>query len=269
MDSLLSKLERRLGRFAPVNLTLWLVGLQAAAYIVIRLKPEAESDFMLAPSLVAQGEVWRLVTFLFLPWQVGGGVLGPIWMIFAMMMLYTVGTSLEAAWGSFRYDAFLLLATLATIASSLVFGGVTNQYILTSLWLAFAVEFPDYEILLFFILPVKMKWLGLLGGGFIIWDLITGGMAARVGITVAMAAFLLFCGQTLLARLRGVAGVPARGRKFDRLRAESAPQRRVRVCARCGASENDDPKLEFRVCDCQERCGGRLTEYCLAHAKAH
>ena len=269
MDRLLTKLERRFGRFAPANLTLWLVGLQAAAYVVIKLRPEAAGDFMLSPAAVAHGEVWRLVTFLFLPWNVGGGILGPIWMIFAMMMLYTVGTSLEAAWGSFRYDAYLVTATVATVGSSLIFGGVTNEYILTSLWLAFAVEFPDYEILLFFILPVKMKWLGLIGGAFIVWDLINGGMAARVGITVAMGAFLLFCGETLVARMRGLAGVRARGKELGRFRALSAVPRRVRVCAKCGASEQEDPKLEFRVCDCQEKCGGRLTEYCLAHATAH
>ena len=269
MDSLLTNLERRFGRFAPSNLTLWMVGLQAAAYIVIKLRPEAAGDFVLAPAAVAQGEVWRLATFLFLPWQVGGGILGPVWMVFAMMMLYTVGNSLEAAWGSFRYDAFLLLAALATVGSSLVFGGVTNQFILTSLWLAFAVEFPNYEILLFFILPVKMKWLGLLGGASLVWQLVQGSLADRVGIVVAMTAFFLFCGQTLLARARGVATVRARGKELGRFRAEPPPARRVRVCARCGKSEKDDPKLEFRVCDCAEKCGGRLTEYCLEHARAH
>jgi hypothetical protein len=269
MDRLLTILERRLGRFAPSNLTYWLVGLQGAAYILLYARPELMSDFVLAPALVARGEVWRLVTFLFMPWSTGNGILGPLWMVFAMMMLYTIGTSLESAWGSFRFDAYLLIAMAATILSSLLFGGVTNQFIMTSLWLAFAVEFPDYEILLFFILPVKMKWLGLLSGAYLVWGFITGGMAERAGTLVAMAAFALFCGRTLLDRARGIAGVRSRSKAMDRYRADSTPVRRVRVCARCGKSEKDDPRLEFRVCDCQEKCGGRLTDYCLEHARNH
>ena len=269
MDTLLARLERRFGRYAPSGLTWWLVGLQGIVYFLIYARPELASDFTLSPEALANGEVWRLLTFLFMPWSVGRGVLGPVWMVFAMMMLHTIGTSLEAQWGSFRFDFFLLLATLGTIASSLVFGSVTNQYILTSLWLAFAVEFPDYTILLFFILPVKAKWLGLLSGGLLAWALVTGDMGTRAGIVVAMAAFLFFCGPTLLARLRGLAGAQGQSRRSDRYRADSAPVRRSRVCARCGKSEKDDPRLEFRVCDCPEKCGGRLTEYCLEHARAH
>ena len=213
--------------------------------------------------------MWRLVTFLFLPWQVSGGTLGPLLTMFALFFLYTIGSSLEAEWGSFRFATFYLLAALGTLASSLLFGSVTNSFINQSLFLAFATVFPEYEILLFFILPVKVKWLGLLAGAALVWQFLLGGMAERAGIVVALVAWLLFCGPTFVAHLRGRVGGVAGSRRKSRWEQISAPvARRARVCAKCGKSEKDDPKLEFRVCDC-EKCGGKATDYCLAHARNH
>jgi hypothetical protein len=269
MDRILTQLERRFGRHAPTGLTLYLVGLQGLVYLLLQIRPDFAGALVLSLPALAAGEVWRLVTFLFLPWSVGGGPLGPIWMIFALLMLHTIGTALEAAWGSFRFDAFLFVGALATILSSLFFGSVTNEYLLTSLWLAFAVEFPDYEILLFFVLPVKMKWLGLLSGAFLLYELFAAPLPMKAGVLVAMGAFFLFCGATLVERARGQRRVRGRATAMQRFREIAAPDRRARVCARCGKSERDDPKLEFRVCSCPEKCGGKLTEYCLEHAKAH
>jgi hypothetical protein len=269
MDRLLTSLERRFGRLAPTGLTLYLVGLQGLVYLVLMVRPDFAQALVLSPEALAGGEVWRLVTFLFLPWQVGGGVLGPVWTFFALMLLHTIGTALEQAWGAFRFDAFLLVGILATVASSLFFGSVTNEYLLTSMWLAFAVEFPAYEILLFFVLPVKMQWLGLLSGAFLVYQLVMAPLPAKAGVLVAMGAFLLFCGGTLLSRLRGQRRVQARGAALQRFRDIAAPPKRERVCARCGKSERDDPKLEFRVCSCEVKCGGKLTEYCLEHARSH
>ncbi|GAC1604563.1 MAG: hypothetical protein NVS4B10_17600 [Myxococcales bacterium] len=271
MDRLLTRLERRIGRYAPSNIIFWLVALSGVAYLILYVRLDLYLDFTLEPHSLARGEVWRLFTFLFLPWSTGRTGLGPLFTLFALLFLYTIGSSLEAQWGSFRFDAFYLLAAVATIASSLLFGAVTNFYINQSLLLAFATEFPDYEIRLFLVLPLKMKWLGLLEGAFLIYQLAVGGPAERAGIVVAMSAFVLFCGGTLLERVRGRAGMAARrGPLSPAVTAFSAPEKRKpRVCARCGKSEADDPNLEFRVCDCAERCQGKLTEYCIAHARAH
>jgi hypothetical protein len=94
-------------------------------------------------------------------------------------------------------------------------------------------------------------------------------MAERAGIAVALVAFLLFCGPTFIAHLRGRASGVSGSRRKSRWAQISAPVAlRVRVCAKCGKSEKDDSKLEFRVCDC-EKCGGKATDYCLAHARSH
>jgi hypothetical protein len=270
MDRVLTRLERRFGRLAPSGMIVWLVGFTALAYLVLYARPELYVEFTLEPHSLANGEWWRLLTFLFLPWSVGRGGLNAFFALFALQMLYMVGSSLEAEWGSFRFDAFYLLAALATIASSLIFGSVTNLYINESLFLAFATEFPEYEILLFFILPVKMKWVGIGTGALLVYQMAVGGTAQRVGMLVAMAAFLLFCGGTLVERLRGRAVATSRRRTQGQSAAAFAPVvPRARVCARCGRSSKDEPGLEFRVCDCAEKCHGKLTEYCIDHARAH
>jgi membrane associated rhomboid family serine protease len=271
MDRLLTRLERRFGRYAPSGMIFWLVALSGVAYLLLYVRPELYLDFTLEPHSLARGELWRLLTFLFLPWSTGRTGLGPLFTLFALLFLYTIGSSLEAQWGSFRFDVFYLLAAVATIASSLLFGAVTNFYINQSLLLAFATEFPDYEIRLFLVLPLKMKWLGVLEAAFLLYQLAVGGAAERAGIVVAMSAFLLFCGPALVERFRGSSALVARRRALSpALLAFSAPEKRKpRVCARCGKSEADDPNLEFRVCDCAERCNGKLTEYCIEHARNH
>src|SRR5437868_9972991 len=268
MESWLAKLERRLGRYAPHNLTLLIVGLSGLVYALSYVTPAFLDQLVLDPQAVAQGEVWRLITFLFLPWGGGGrGAFGPILTIIALMFLYTVGTSLEAEWGNFKFDFYYLVGVVATIVASLLFGPVTNAFLNLSLLLASATVFPDYEILLFFILPVKMKWLGLLDAAWLLYALATGSANVRAGTVAAMPSWLLFCAGPLLQRVRGEAAASSRKKRLAGFSAQ--PERRPRVCAKCGRSDKDDPNLEFRVCDCAEKCRGQLTEYCIEHARAH
>ena len=262
MQKLLARLERRFGRYAPEGIILWLVALSGVLHLIVFAKPEAVSFLWLDPDAVLRGEIWRAFTFLFAP---AGPMTttGLFWTALGLWFLHTMGSALEAQWGSFRFDLYFFLGALATLAIAFVVGPVTGRWVATSLLLAFAVEFPEYEVLLL-ILPVKVKWLGLLSGAYMVWQLIAGGLQTRAAIVVALAVFLLFCGSDLVSRLRGAGGI--------RRRAPSGfgpAERRTRVCAKCGRSDKDDPSLEFRVCDCQERCHGKLTEYCLEHAKAH
>ena len=262
MEKLLARLERRLGKYAPEGLILWVVGISGALHILVAVRPDLAHLLWLDPRAVLDGEVWRLFTFLFAPAAPITGY-GLIWVALWLWFLHTMGTALEAQWGSFRFDLFLFLGALGTLAVGFVFGPVTGRYVSEALLLAFAAEFPEYEILLL-VLPVKVKYLGLLSAGLMIWALIGGDLATRAAVAVALADVLLFCGATLRARMRG-------GR---RVRQKVAPAfapapRKARVCAKCGRSDADDPGLEFRVCDCAEKCHGKLTEYCIDHARAH
>ena len=268
MDSLLVRLERRFGNFAPSNLISWLVGLQGVVYILLQMRPHLAEAFILYPQALQRGEVWRLVTFFFLPWGASSGGFGVIFTVMSLLFLHFIGRSLEEKWGSFRFDAFILVSALATLAVCLLFGPVTSEYVYWFMILCGAAEFPEVEIL-FFVLPVKLKWLGLFDAAYLGYRFLGSGGVERASMGAAFAVFLLFCGGSLLAAVTGRQRVAARGKAMSAYRAEAAPVQRARVCAKCGKSDKDDPKLEFRICDCQEKCGGRPTEYCLAHARNH
>ncbi len=262
MEKLLARLERRLGRYAPEGIILWMVGISGALHLLVFARPEALRLLWLDPAAVMAGEVWRVLTFLFAP---VGPVTGTslLWTALGLWFLHTMGSALEAQWGSFRFDLFIFLGACATLATGFLIGPVSGRFIAEALLLAFAVEFPDYEVLLI-ILPVKVKYLGILSGGLMVYALVTGDLGTRAAVAVALGDFLLFCGSTLRGRMRGAAVTRRKS-----VPAFAPPARKTRVCAKCGKSEADDPKLEFRVCDCQEKCGGKLTEYCLEHARSH
>jgi len=263
VEKLLARLERRFGRHAPEGITLWIVGISGALHLLVFARPDVLRLISLNPRAVLSGEVWRVFTFLFAP--VGPlDMWGLIFTGFWLLLLYTMGTSLEAQWGSLRFDLFFFTGALGTVAIGFLFGPVTGKYVAEALLLAFAVEFPDYEILLF-ILPVKVKYLGILSAGLMVFQFASADLATRGAIAVAGLDVFIFCGGTLAARLRGRSALR---RKVAPTGFAPAP-RKTRVCARCGRSNADDPNLEFRVCDCQERCGGKLTEYCIEHARAH
>ena len=262
MEKLLARLDRRFGRHAPEGIILWVVGISGALHLLVFARPEIAHLLWLDPAAVMRGEVWRIVTFLFAPVGPVTGS-GLLWTALGLWFLHTMGTALEAQWGSFRFDMFFFLGALATLGVSFVVGPASGRFVAEALLLAFAVEFPEYEVLLL-ILPVKVKYLGFLSGGLMVYAFITGDLATRAAVGVALADFLLFCGSTLRDRMRGAAAVRRRTAP-----AFSPQPRKARVCAKCGKSEADDPNLEFRVCDCQDKCHGKLTEYCLEHARAH
>jgi membrane associated rhomboid family serine protease len=161
MERLLSRLERKLGRFAIPNLPQILVAGMAVVFVLGALRPDYAELLWLDMNAVRQGQVWRLVTFAFLPSS------SSLWFIFALFFFWTLGKSLEDEWGSFRLNVYYLLGLVGTVLASLVTGWpMGNTYLNLSLLLAFATIFPDYEVRLFLILPVKAKWLGILTGGY-------------------------------------------------------------------------------------------------------
>ena len=270
MERFLSGLDRRFGRYAPENLIVFIVGLTGILRLIAFAKPELLPLFRLDPDAILHGEVWRVVTFLFAP---AGpiGTTGLVLSFFGIWLLHTMGTSLESQWGALRFDLFFLLGGLATLAVGFLLGPVSGKALASAMFLAFAAEFPEFTIQLYMIFPLKVKWLAILTAGVMVLWMVTGSLAERAAIGVAVIDLFVFCGATLRDRLRGVSSSVARSssRRVQPDNGFGPAPRKTRVCARCGRSSADDPKLEFRVCDCQDRCGGKLTEYCIDHAKQH
>lgn len=267
MERLLARLERRYGRYAPENVIVWVVGLSGAIHLLVYARPDVFPLLTLEPAAVLKGEFWRVFTFLFAP-------LGPldlwglVWAGFELWFLNTMGMALEAQWGALRFDLFLFVGALATLGIAFVVGPVTGLWLATALLLAFAAEFPDVEVLLI-IIPLKVKWLGVLSGAYMVYAFITSGLNEKAAIGIAVLDLFVFCGATLREKLRGATRSRPKRRLSSSEQAFAPEPRKARVCAKCGRSSVDEPTLEFRVCDCQERCGGKLTEYCIDHARNH
>jgi hypothetical protein len=256
--SLLNSIERRLKRFAIPNITLGLIVLQSLAWLLMQAKPEMVGQLILERSLLLDGEWWRLVSFIFLP-----PAANALFLFFALYMFYLMGTALEMQWGAFRYNLFLLIAYLGTIASVFIApeGVATNAYIGGSVFLAFAFLFPDFQILLFFLLPVKVKWIALVTWGFYIFEFATGDWLERALILASILNFILFFGVEIFERMK-----TGRRRMAVKIKANAAAtDDAINRCVVCGKTEKTDPKAEFRYCPL---CAGTPC-YCMPHMQDH
>lgn len=263
MEKLLARLERRFGGLAIAHLTTLIVGGMAVVFVLASIRPEFNDLLTLDVGRVRHGEVWRLVTYLFLPFSDSA-----IWVLFDLYLLWLVGSNLENEWGPFKFNLYYLVGMIGTtIAAWLTGGAVGNFWLNASLGLAFATLFPDFELYIFLILPVKVRWLGLLLAAYLIFAAVTGSWATRGAIIAAMGNYLMFFSGDLVGLFRA--------RKLEvkqavrRQRNSSHPPPPItgsRVCAICGKREEDG--ADIRVCSC-EKCGGKARDLCLEHARNH
>lgn len=257
---LLDRLERKLGRFAIKQLMTYIIGLNLLVYLLSLAYPESSAPGLLYldPRLVLQGEVWRLVTFVFIP-----PAASILWIAFILYFYYMVGTGLEHEWGSFRFNVFYLTGMLGTVLAAFLTGaGSSALYLNLSLFLAFAYIYPDFEILLFLILPVKVKYLAWLNWLFLAFTVLTAPLAAKAAAVVAMGNYFIFFGADIISNMRNRGSAYRRTSRFAGAPAVKAT---IHKCVTCGKTEKDDPKLEFRYCS---TCEGDF-EYCLDHLKTH
>ena len=197
----LSRLELKYGRYAIRNLTHYLIGLNIAAYVMVFLFLRADFLF-LVPDRVLSGQIWRLVSFLFLPQTTN-----PIWVFLQLYLLYFIGTAIEGVWGRFRYNVYYFCGAILTIIAAFVFSpGVTGLYLNLSLFLAFATIFPEQELLFFFVLPIKVKYLGLLQVAFSLYQLVIFIRIKQWHLVATILAsfvnYLLFFGGDIIRWLK-------------------------------------------------------------------
>jgi membrane associated rhomboid family serine protease len=259
MDRLLARLERRLGRYAVPNLIVYVVAGMAIVWLLSQARPWALSRLDLDMGAVRRGEFWRLLTFLFVP-------LGSGYFVFlALYFTFWVGSRLEQHWGSFRFDVYYLLGALGAVAAAVVSGHGSNTWIDSSMLLAFATIAPEETILIFFILPLRVKWLGLFTAALMGYALVRGEWTERAAIVASSVNYLLFFGAYWWG-LIGRRNVAVRQKSRREELRSGAPVFGQRVCAVCGAREADG--ADIRVCSC-EKCGPKQRSLCLQHARNH
>ena len=195
----LTKLERRFGRYTIPNLISILVGGQIVVYAVELFVNRYITYYLsLTRSALFDGELWRLVTFLFVP-SGSGSILN---FALSAYFLWFIGSALEGAWGSFRFDLYVLAGAAGAVLACLLTGAGGNYYLILSLTLAFATLYPDMQVLLFFFIPIKVKYLGILVGAGWVLTFLTTSWLGRANQLLSMAGFFLFFGPMLWSDIR-------------------------------------------------------------------
>jgi hypothetical protein len=268
--SLLSRLDAKFGRYAPSNVTIGLIVGQVFTFVATQVNSDKNAfdiwdRLQLYPEKVLAGEWWRVITFLFSP--PGDNV------IFAFLfwyMFYLMGSTLEATWGAFRYNMYLFIGYVAAVAAA--FGAyfivapaggampATNLFLEGTIFFAFARLYPDFTIYIFFVLPVKIRWLALLQWLFYGWSFTFGSVMERCMILAAIANYLVFFGFEIW----GDAKQGHRRMKFQS-RALRSPTKMVHTCRVCGITSEAAPQLQFRYCS---KCEGECC-YCPEHVRNH
>ena len=248
----LDTLERRFGFLGIPGLVRIVVAFSALVFLLVRLNPDFISALDLNPERVRHGEIWRLVTYIFIP-----QTFSFLWIIFVLWFLWFIGEGLERAWGPFRLTLYFLVGMIGTTAAALFFGSnFSNTMLIASLFYAFARFYPDEVIYVLFILPVKIKWVAWVSAAFLLLGFFVNSNSYRMATVAALSNYLIFFGPEIVYEVRHRHEVSSRRRRFEvQSRSETEP---LHKCAVCGATELSDPNLDFRVARDGE-------EYCLAH----
>ena len=260
----------------------------AVGYLIALLDRSAGSNFLgyltLDPYAILHGQVWRLVTWVIVP----PGSLDPF-TILMLFFYYSIGTSLERTWGTYRYNVYLLSGMLFTILGSFLWLGLeflfasgtvspayaavyfrslssafSTYYINMSIFLAYAATFPNMQVLLMMIIPIKVKWLGIIYGVMLAYDFIfSGSMLIRIAIGSSLLNFVIFF-FTSRNHIHMSPKQMKRRAEFKQEVKRNAPITKHK-CAICGQTDQDDENLEFRFCS---KCNGNY-EYCQNHLFTH
>lgn len=302
MSKFLYKLERKIGKYAIKNLTVYLLASYAIGYLTSWLSPELYSFFSLSPALVMKGQVWRIFTWIF---SVPQGF--SIFIIFMFMFQYYIGTALENCWGSFRYNCYIFsgifFMTLCSMVTYWITGINTSPstyYINMASFLAFAVCFPDMQVLFMFIIPIKIKWLAIVDLIYMGYEFISVGLipttlgnitlsklktlieagsinadmsiyyayrqmiwATRICIIVSILNFIIFYFAT--RNYKRISPKEVKRKVIYKKEIKVSTGQPKHKCAICGRTEKDDDELTFRYCS---KCNGNF-EFCQEHLYTH
>lgn len=243
-----------LGRYFPwlgtPSLIKAVVLLNALTFLLVTIDPGYAAVLSLDPSKILQGELWRLVTYIFVP-----ETRSPFWILFALLFLWFLASALEELWGPLRLNAFYLVGMAGcTIAAFFFGGGPSNTFLNLSLFFAFATVAPDYQVFLFFIARVKVKYIAFFLAAIFGLQFLVLPMSAKMAMAASLANYLLFFAPGYLHKRWAGKRSEERLRRF---RAETTTATLHR-CKTCGRTEESDPDLEFRVASSGD-------EFCAEH----
>jgi hypothetical protein len=286
----IDKLEKKFGRYAIHNLMYYMIILYALGYFIQVMAPGFYSSYLsLDPTAIVRGQIWRLVTFIIYPPSTT-----LFYFLISMYLYYSIGKTLEYQWGAFRFNLYLFMGVflhiVAAFISQYVFGvnfGVMfgTYYLNYSLFFAFAATYPDMQFLLFFLIPIKAKYLGYINGIYFGVTILAGFFAKHLTYNMILglyqAGIIVHPAYSLMALLslgnflifffsmkkmhRYSPKEVHRRHTYTRSAQQGQKSATMHKCAICGRTEKDGNDLEFRFCS---KCNGHY-EYCQEHLFTH
>lgn len=306
---MMSKFERKFGKYAIKNLALYLIIGYVIGYVIYYINPDVYELMTFNPYMITHGQIWRLVTWILVPPETFS-----LFTIIMLVLYYQLGQGLEHTWGTYRYNVYMFSGFIFTVAGALAMYGVlmllyhtdvlpvtmikemydfgymemgryfgdsiswcvSTYYINMSIFLAYAVTYPEEKLLFYFIIPIKIKWFGIVYGIYILFDIVSAfkystkvqGIIVTVLIVASLLNFLLYI---LLGKNRNRFN-PNQVKRRHEYKQSIRNAKPVTYeggarhkCAVCGRTELDSPELTFRYCS---KCSGNK-EYCQDHLFTH
>lgn len=200
-EKLLSRAEKKFGRYGgiPKLMMILCVGMGiafVADYLLSVYGISVSGYLSFQRSAILRGQVWRLVSFVFLPPSSS-----PLFLLISLMFYWYLGNTLQSTWGTFRFTAYYLCGMLGAIIAGFLTGYTTNSYLNMSLFLACAILYPDTEVNLI-VIPIKMKWMALIYLLPVLQTLLSGNLLQIVALVMSLLNVVLFFYGDLIQRIR-------------------------------------------------------------------
>ncbi len=259
----LDRLEKKYGHWGLEGLIRHISLLMLLVFFLDRSGMLPYHMLYLHRDAIMSGQLWRIFTFLLIP-----GSTNFLFLIFELSILVMCADGLEAKWGTFKLTVYYAVGAVSNILVVLMMPEVQlgSHYMYMSLYLGFATLYPDHELLLYMVLPIKIKYLAMISGAIMIYNFALGPAYLKIAIALTVGNYLLFFAGDAIAAIRHNRRQYARAAEFEKASVRNEEYRHK--CSVCGITDVSSPETQFRYCTCQE-CGEHGTAFCLEHLKEH
>jgi len=264
-------------RFGFENLMRYIVIGNALVFLLMMFTRNNDASALnflyFSPQRLLRGEVWRIFTFVFVP-----DTTSPFMLVLSLYFYYWIGSTLEREWGTAKFNLYYFSGVLLTVIGAILAGLIGSgsvavagsMYVNLSMFLAFAFLFPDVQVLLFFIIPIKMKWLAYADGALFLIEILRSAVAADwAGVILPVVALLNFA-VFIWPEVHYMAERTAYQHRPQTVHFKKAAKAQEQKgyhhkCAVCGRTDADSPELQFRYCS---KCAGYHC-FCQDHIFTH
>jgi len=253
------RLERRAGWLAFPGFLRYYALFHVLVFVLQFIRPNIGDLFEFDREKILSGEVWRMATMFFAESQFGSpSLMSIIWLFFAVSIVFMISDGIEEAWSTFKASLFYYTGIVLVLIMNFIYPvaiPASGVVLYGSAFIAFATLYPRKEILLFFIIPVQIRFLGMFAGFLVILNAIAQPILIPFYL-IAYANYFIWAG---IPALRGTVRQIESGQRKKRFHSAMMDEEGAfHRCVVCDRNDVADPEMEFRI-------GADGKEYCTQH----